>query len=272
MGHGDGDTVRWVWSRMAAAGIAATGIALLTLPALAQHAAGSGHAGVAHSGMPSRSIGAPMRSGPGAGGAFRGTHTAPRISSYNGLQPNGGQRYRHPGYYGPRRPVYGVGYVGLPYYGGFPYFGDPSTFFNGDSMFLSGDSDDNGQAAQAQPDYGQGAQAQPDYGPAGPPPQEPFGGEGYPPPRPAYPSQAYAPPSQSPAPATDGLDHPEVTLVFNDGRPPEKVNSYVLTGSSVFVAESGHQRVIPIADLNLPATIQQNREAGVDFELPGGTR
>ena len=54
--------------------------------------------------------------------------------------------------------------------------------------------------------------------------------------------------------------------------PPEKVNSYVLTGSSVFVAESGHQRVIPIADLNLPATIQQNREAGVDFELPGGTR
>ena len=258
MGHGDGDTVRWVWSRMAAAGIAAAGIALLTLPALAQHIAGSGHAGAAHPGMPSRSIGAPMRSSPGAGGAPRSSHTAPRISSYNGLQPNGGPRYRHPGNYPPRRrSVYGVGYVGLPYYGGFPYFGDPSTFFDG-NMFLSGDSDD----AQA-------AQAQPDYGPAGPPPQEPFGDEGYPPPRSAYTPEASAPVSQNPAPATDGLDHPEVTLVFNDGRPPEKVNSYVLTGSSVFVAESGHQRVIPIADLNLPATIQQNREAGVDFELPG---
>jgi hypothetical protein len=131
-------------------------------------------------------------------------------------------------------------------------------------MFLSGDSDD---------DDAQAGQEQPDYGPAGPPPEEPFGGEGYPPPpRPAYTSEAYAPGSQNPAPATDGLDHPEVTLVFNDGRPPEKVNSYVLTGSSVFVAESGHQRVIPIADLNLPATIQQNRDAGVDFELPGGTK
>jgi hypothetical protein len=261
MGHGDGDTVRWVWSRMAAAGIATTGIALLTLPALAQHAAGSGHAGAAHSGMPSRSIGAPMRSSPGAGGALRSSHTAPRISSYNRLQPNGGPRYRRPGNYGPRRrAVYGVGFVGLPYYGS-PYYGDPSTFFDG-NMFLNGDSDDDGQAAQAQPDYG----------PAGPPPQEPFGDEGYPPPRPAYTSEASAPASQNPAPATDGLDHPEVTLVFNDGRPPEKVNSYVLTGSSVFVAESGHQRVIPIADLNLPATIQRNREAGVDFELPGGTR
>ncbi|HEX4277597.1 MAG TPA: hypothetical protein VHZ74_19700 [Bryobacteraceae bacterium] len=63
-----------------------------------------------------------------------------------------------------------------------------------------------------------------------------------------------------------------MTLVFNDGRPPEKVNDYVLTGLSVFVAENGHQRVIPVADLNLPATIQQNREAGVDFELPGAAR
>jgi hypothetical protein len=61
-------------------------------------------------------------------------------------------------------------------------------------------------------------------------------------------------------------------LVFNDGRPPEKVNNYVLTGSSVFVAEDGHQRVIPVTDLDLPATIAQNREAGVDFELPGGSR
>ena len=63
-----------------------------------------------------------------------------------------------------------------------------------------------------------------------------------------------------------------MTLVFNDGRPPEQVHSYVLTGSSVFVAEHGHQRVIPIAELDLPATIAQNREAGVDFTLPGGSR
>jgi hypothetical protein len=63
-----------------------------------------------------------------------------------------------------------------------------------------------------------------------------------------------------------------VTLVFNDGRPPLQVHDYALTGSSVFVAENGQQRVIPITDLDLPATIAQNRQAGVDFELPGGSR
>ncbi len=48
-----------------------------------------------------------------------------------------------------------------------------------------------------------------------------------------------------------------------------QVHSYVLTNSSVLIAEKGHQRVIPVTDLDLPATIAQNREAGVDFRLPG---
>jgi hypothetical protein len=256
MGHGDGDKARWVWPRIAAAGMAAAAMALLALPALAQHAAGGGHAGAGRSFAPSRSIGAPMRSGPGARGALRGNAAAPRISPYNRVRPNGVPRYRRPGDYRPRRrSIYGVGYVGIPNYG-FPYYGDPSIFFNGDS------DDEDAQAAQAQPDYG----------PAGPPPEEPFGDEGYPQPRPPYASEAYAQGNQNPAPTTDGLDHPAVTLVFNDGRPPEKVNNYVLTSSSVFIAEDGRQRVIPVADLNLPATIQQNREAGVDFELPGAAK
>lgn len=78
--------------------------------------------------------------------------------------------------------------------------------------------------------------------------------------------------AQNNAAQNDGLDHPSITLVFSNGRPPEKVSSYVLTGSSIFVAEPGHQRKIPIADLDLPATIEQNREAGVDFQLPVGSR
>src|ERR1700722_13565078 len=42
MGHGDGDKARWVWPRIAAAGMAAAAMALLALPALAPHAAGGG--------------------------------------------------------------------------------------------------------------------------------------------------------------------------------------------------------------------------------------
>jgi hypothetical protein len=159
----------------------------------------------------------------------------------------------------------GMGYVGLPYYV------DPMAFVNADS-----ESDTAQQ--QAQPS----APARPDYAPQAPyeeGPEGPYQDQRYAPPRRApYNPEPYPPPAQSNSAAqsaaaqSDGLDHPAVTLVFNDGRPPMQVHSYVLTGSSVVVAESGHQRVIPVADLDLPATVAQNREAGVDFELPGGRK
>jgi hypothetical protein len=162
---------------------------------------------------------------------------------------------------------FGVGYVGLPYYV------DPMAFVN-----AGGDQGDD-TAQQAQP----GAPARPDYGPQAPYAEGPAGpyqdqgsysDQGYPPPArapynpDAYPRNTAA--AQSAAPQDDGLDHPAVTLVFNDGRPPMQVHSYVLTGSSVLIAEKGRQRVIPITDLDLAATVAQNREAGVDFKLPGG--
>jgi hypothetical protein len=176
------------------------------------------------------------------------------------IQPNGGHGNRisrQRGGFGA-----GVGYVGLPYYA------DPMAFVNADN---GGDEESDTQ--QAQPS----APAQPDYASQGPyaeGPEGPYADQGYPPPaRPPYNPEAYPPPPQNSAAAQDdGLDHPAVTLVFHDGRPPMQVHSYVLTGSSVLVAEKGHQRVIPITDLDLPATVAQNREAGVDFELPGGSR
>ena len=67
---------------------------------------------------------------------------------------------------------------------------------------------------------------------------------------------------------TDGLEHPEITLVFNDGQPPRKVRSYVMTASTILVIENGHQTRIPISELDGPATNAKNRAAGVDFTLP----
>ncbi len=164
----------------------------------------------------------------------------------------------------------GVGYVG------FPYYVDPMAFVN-----AGGDQGDD-TAQQAQP----GAPARPDYGPQAPYEEGPAGpyqdqgsyaDQGYAPSRRApYNPDGYPPAArndgaaQSAAAQDNGLDHPAVTLVFNDGRPPMQVHSYVLTGSSVLIAEKGHQRVIPVTDLDLPATVAQNREAGVDFRLPGG--
>jgi hypothetical protein len=167
-----------------------------------------------------------------------------------------------------RRGWYGVGYAALPYYG-FPYgisYIDPLAMAESDMM-------DEDAAQQAQP-----APARQEYTPQ-PPHADSAYDDGYPPPRAPYNPEAYSAPAaqnnasaENAAPATDGLDHPAVTLVFKDGRPPQKVRSYALTGSSIFVAEPGHQRTIPIADLDLPATIAQNREAGVDFQLPGASK
>jgi hypothetical protein len=162
----------------------------------------------------------------------------------------------------------GVGYVG------FPYYADPTAFANADD----GGDQENDTAQQAQPSI----PARSDYAPQVPyaeGPEDPYSDQEYPrPARAPYNPEAYLPPAQNSraaqnaAPQDNGLDHPAVTLVFNDGRPPMQVHSYALTGSSVLIAEKGHQRIIPVTDLDLPATVAQNREAGVDFELPGSKR
>jgi hypothetical protein len=291
MGRNDCRNARQSWSMVLAAGMA-----ISALPALAQHAAtghmstgghiSTGHVAASRPMAPGRPVGSGPRMGAIHPNSFGGITTRTpawelpknvtphwEIPSSLHAQPNHfqGNRPYH------RRFVYGVGYVGLPYYGYGNYGygnGDPLGFMDADA----GDDTGTDTAQQAQPgapagpDYGQQGPAGPDYGPQapydqgyGPPPRAPYAPEGYPPPPQSNEQSA----AQSAAAQSDGLDHPAVTLVFNDGRPPVKVHSYVLTGTSVFVAEDGHQRVIPVAELDLPATVARNRDAGVDFELPG---
>jgi hypothetical protein len=271
MGHNEHGSSRWVGPILA---VAVAGMAFFSLPSVAQHVSGSsghissGHMTATRSMAPSRSMGTgSQRSGAiranslGAGSA---RNMMPPWATPSPLhtRPN----YRRDSRSYRRRGVYGVGYVGLPYYG------YPSAFVDGDGDDDQGDD----TAQQAQPDAPNGPENGPE-GPyaEGPPspyegPPHPYSDQGYPPPRAPYSPEQQQ--QNSAADQSDGLDHPALTLVFNDGRPPVQVHSYVLTGSSVFVAENGQQRVIPVTDLNLPATIAQNREAGVDFELPGGSR
>jgi hypothetical protein len=62
-----------------------------------------------------------------------------------------------------------------------------------------------------------------------------------------------------------------VTLVFKDGRPNEQIRNYMLTRTTLYVQDA-QRRVIPVADLDLAATQKVNKEAGVDFQLPGSGR
>jgi hypothetical protein len=168
----------------------------------------------------------------------------------NNLQPNDvrGNRVPH------ARDGYGVGYA-------VPYIIDPYAFGNEIDA-------DQGYADQ-QPPAAANAGA-PEYNPSlgGPeaPPQGPPGRAPYVQQQNGFTTQA----PSNPGPVTDGLDHPEVTLVFNDGRAPMKVHSYAVTGAAVYVAENGHQQRIPLNALDLPATLKTNQAAGVDFEVPGG--
>jgi hypothetical protein len=259
------------------------GMAIAALPVSAQRGSGhsiSGGMGISRSASaPSRPTSAPalgmQRLGAPHGNSFGARPVTPTRNlviphwetSNNPITPweLGPSTRIHnnfaPGFFAPgfrpnrRRVGFGAGFVG------FPYYSSPFGYGNAWNWF---DDDDYGQPSQPV------AGARPEYAP-----QAPYGEDaydyGYPSPgRPPYnpeAQQSSAPPQDTTQ--SDGLDHPPVTLVFNDGRPPVKVQSYVLTGSSIFVADPGHQRKIALADLDLPATIEQNREAGVDFQVPG---
>ncbi len=59
-----------------------------------------------------------------------------------------------------------------------------------------------------------------------------------------------------------------VTLVFDDGRPPEQIRNYLLTPDAIYIQGDGYRQVIPVSDLDVAATVDANRRMGVNFRLP----
>lgn len=92
--------------------------------------------------------------------------------------------------------------------------------------------------------------------------------------QPAEPQASYQRPAYAPAqPQRDPLSSstivPELplTLVYKDGRPAEQIHSYLLTATKLTVLEPRY-REIPLDQVNIAATEQVNRAAGVDFRVP----
>jgi hypothetical protein len=56
-------------------------------------------------------------------------------------------------------------------------------------------------------------------------------------------------------------------LVFRDGHKLE-VGNYAIVGVTLFDMTPGHARKVPLADLDLEATRQQNEDRGVTFQVP----
>ena len=173
----------------------------------------------------------------------------------------------------PRRPYdrgFGGGYpYAYPYIGwaGYPVDLDP-WLFGPDNYDSSDNSAQNSDAAlYAQygpqyPQYGSQDDAQQAYSP--------------------YPQQPAPPPAASPRPSYTGPSEPsrgsaaagneeEVTVIFKDGRPAEKIHNYMLTSSTLTVLDP-HYRDIPLDQVDVGATEAVNRAAGVDFRVPAASR
>ena len=168
----------------------------------------------------------------------------PGVGAYRSRAPYNGasadsRRHRHP-YISPYRTAYLYGSLGwaAPYYLSNPDFG-----------YDSGDD----QAAASQGYDQQGPDQQYDQQADNQPPANPYPLAPYPP---AYAApQAMQPPQEA------------VTLIFKDGRPPEQIHNFILTGSTLFIGDR-RSRQIPVDQLDLMATARVNQEAGVDFRLP----
>jgi hypothetical protein len=206
------------------------------------HVGGTVHAGPAPTfSGPSRSI-TPSGHSPSAQ-AGQPRHWPGGVPTH----PTGGNRN---GRNGQRYPAVYAGYPWLAFGYGAPL---------GYSVPYAGDGDaTDGPSPMPQQ---QADEASIDYGAEPPSPQ--VAGDGAPSFRQPY-QGAYQGPSQ----AAPVHAQPATVLIFKDGRPPEKVHNYALTGSTLYALDGDLRREIPLALLNVPATVETNRAAGVDFSLP----
>lgn len=84
-------------------------------------------------------------------------------------------------------------------------------------------------------------------------------------------------PAQSPPQAQTAAntkDIPPAVLVYRDGH-SEELRSYSIIGDAIYAksnywTDGSWTRTIQIADLDIPATLKQNQDRGVKFELPSG--
>lgn len=81
-------------------------------------------------------------------------------------------------------------------------------------------------------------------------------------------SRVYHPaPNQAAAPPTQERLAPAIVLIYKDGHQRE-VQNYAIIGNYIYDIGTFVAQKIPLAELNLKATVKANDERGVDFVLP----
>lgn len=183
--------------------------------------------------------------------------SAPHSFAWPGRSPLMSPASRWPSGNPNRRPSSPYRWNGVGYRGPYLYAGYPGLIGYGFPLAYGaygdyGDDQEDSVAPQPadyyapEPPAPQVAEYAPEYAP------EPF--------RPAYqPGQVEFAPVHA---------QPITTLVFKDGRPPVEVHNYALTANTLYGLDGDARQEIPLSLLDIPATVETNRQAGVDFALP----
>jgi hypothetical protein len=61
-------------------------------------------------------------------------------------------------------------------------------------------------------------------------------------------------------------------VIFKSGRAPIEVRNYLMTAKVLTDLDSEHYEQIPLDQIDLAATQNFNRAAGVDFQVPAASR
>lgn len=221
-------------------GIAALNLIVLALPAWAQHGGGHASGGGSHSSS-FHSAGFSSHSSGAFHGGYAGANAAHSYARNFGTRVRVGSSYYHRGFYGRR------GYY--PYYPYGLYY--PYNSWYMDSGYASDDDRDESSNVNAEAN--------------GPP---------------AYRDDGLQRDVQTLNGKIDRLQagvearnrrqpelEPSTALVFRD-RHVEEVRNYAISGGTLWVLNEQAAKKIPLAELDLDATVKMNDDRGVDFQLP----
>lgn len=64
---------------------------------------------------------------------------------------------------------------------------------------------------------------------------------------------------------------PSTVLIFKDGHQVE-IGNYAIVGATLYDLSDGRSKKVQLADLDLTATVKENDDRGVEFQLPSGTK
>src|SRR5580698_10578483 len=189
-------------------------------------------------------------------GYRQSTTRAPYNPSAAGLSRSSDRNHDRDRFDARRRQFQNWYATNYPYWSGYPYLLNPNLY----NLGLYDWSDPDNSAANSyepgpQPDNSVSDEA---YDQNGPAPE-------YPP----YPNQAYAMPIQTPPPASAAPSPAQpLVVIFKSGRDPMKIENYLITARVLTDLDSQHYEQIPLDEINLAATQNFNKVAGVDFQVP----